>query len=63
MKKKNEMPEKFNSVEYFRKVKEKIARETKNMGFNEYKEYIHKKLSSKKGNAAFIKSSQKKKAA
>ncbi len=30
----------FNTVEFFRKVKEKIAQETKDMSFDEFKKYI-----------------------
>lgn len=30
----------FNTVEFFRQVKEKIAKETKDMTFDEFKKYI-----------------------
>ncbi len=30
----------FDTVEFFRKVKEKIAQETKDMSFDEFKKYM-----------------------
>ena len=30
----------FNTVEFFRQVKEKIAKETRDMTFDEFKKYI-----------------------
>ena len=43
-------PEKtFDTVKVFREIKEKIAKETENMTFQQFKEYL------KKGNEAFQK--------
>lgn len=33
----------FDTVEFFREVKEKIARETKGMTFAEFKEYLNRR--------------------
>ncbi|MBY0245194.1 MAG: hypothetical protein K2Q03_07060 [Sphingobacteriaceae bacterium] len=44
MKNKTEIKEKeFDTVKFFREVKEKIAKETKGMNFTEFKEYISKR--------------------
>jgi hypothetical protein len=38
----NKKPEKkFDTVKFFRAVKEKIAEETKDMTFSEFKEYLN----------------------
>lgn len=43
-KEKNKEPKKeFDTVKFFRTVKEKIAKETKGMTFAEFKEYISKR--------------------
>lgn len=40
--------EEFKTVEFFRKVKERVAKETYNMTFNELKEYLmQRKLQTK----------------
>lgn len=37
-------PEKeFDTVKFFREVKEKIAKETKGMTFDEFKEYLNRR--------------------
>jgi hypothetical protein len=33
----------FDTVKFFREVKEKIAKETKGMSFAEFKEYLNKR--------------------
>ena len=33
----------FDTVKFFREVKEKIANETKEMSFSEFKEYLNKR--------------------
>lgn len=33
----------FDTVSFFREVKEKIAKETKNMSFAEFKEYLNQR--------------------
>ncbi|MEX0810725.1 MAG: hypothetical protein WD048_00825 [Chitinophagales bacterium] len=38
----------FKTVEFFRKVKEQIAKETYNMSFQELKEYLKKRKLQKK---------------
>lgn len=44
MKSKEQNKEKeFDTVKFFRAVKEKIAKETKGMTFSEFKEYISKR--------------------
>jgi hypothetical protein len=41
--KKNAKEKEFDTVKFFREVKEKIANETKGMSFAEFKEYINKR--------------------
>jgi hypothetical protein len=36
-------PKEFDTVEFFRAVKEKISKETHGMTFTEFKEYINKR--------------------
>ncbi len=38
-----ETKKEFDTVAFFRKVKEKIAKETKDMSFAEFKEYLSKR--------------------
>jgi hypothetical protein len=33
----------FDTVKFFREVKEKVARETKGMTFDEFKEYLNRR--------------------
>jgi len=33
----------FDTVKFFRKVKQRIAKETKNMTFEEFKEYLNRR--------------------
>jgi hypothetical protein len=42
MKTMNKKEKTFDTVKFFREVKEKIARETKGMTFMEFKEYLKK---------------------
>ncbi len=41
--KQNNQEEEFNTVKFFREVKEKIAKETKGMTFAEFKEYLNRR--------------------
>lgn len=41
--KKNTKEKEFDTVKFFREVKEKIANETKGMSFAEFKEYINRR--------------------
>lgn len=43
MNKKNKKEKEFDTVKFFREVKEKIAKETKGMTFEELKAYINKR--------------------
>ena len=43
MDKKDRKEKDFDTVKYFRGVKEKIAEETKEMNFAEFKEYLNKR--------------------
>jgi hypothetical protein len=42
MKPKIKIEKKFDTVKVFREIKEKIAKETENMNFAEFKEYLNK---------------------
>jgi len=42
MKTKNKKGKSFDTVKVFREIKEKIAAETENMTFGEFKEYLRK---------------------
>ncbi len=42
MKTANKKENTFDTVKVFRKIKEKIAKETENMTFAEFKEYLNK---------------------
>ena len=39
---KNKKEKSFDTVKVFRKIKEKIAKETENMTFEQFKEYLRK---------------------
>ncbi|MGC4128890.1 MAG: hypothetical protein QM564_04870 [Bergeyella sp.] len=39
-KKTNKKEKKFDTVKIFREIKEKIAKETENMSFEQFKEYL-----------------------
>jgi hypothetical protein len=41
MKKNSKKEKKFDTVEVFREIKEKIAKETENMTFEQFKEYLN----------------------
>jgi hypothetical protein len=43
MDKEKNMKKDFDTVSFFRLVKEKIAKETKDMSFKEFKEYLNKR--------------------
>jgi len=43
MNKKDKKEKDFDTVKFFRKVKEKIASDTKDMSFEELKEYLNKR--------------------
>ena len=43
MNKNNKAEKKFDTVKFFREVKEKIAKETKGMTFTEFKEYLNRR--------------------
>ena len=43
MDKKDRKEKEFDTVRYFRRVKEKIAEETKEMTFAEFKEYLNQR--------------------
>ena len=43
MNKKSKKEKEFDTVQFFREVKEKIAKETKGMTFPEFKEYLNKR--------------------
>jgi len=43
MNKKDKKEKEFDTVKFFREVKEKIARETKGMTFAEFKEYLNRR--------------------
>ena len=42
MKTKNKKEKTFDTVKVFRQIKEKIAKETENMTYAEFKEYLNK---------------------
>ncbi len=49
MKKKTKKEKTFDTVKVFREIKEKIAKETEKMTFQEFKEYLNKnKLTTEK---------------
>ena len=41
--KSNAIEKEFDTVKFFREVKEKIAKETKGMSFAEFKEFLNKR--------------------
>ena len=43
MNKKDKKEKDFDTVKFFREVKEKIAKETKGMTFSEFKEYLNRR--------------------
>jgi len=43
MNKNNKTEKTFDTVKFFREVKEKIAKETKGMTFTEFKEYLNRR--------------------
>lgn len=43
MNKSEKSKKEFDTVKFFREVKEKIARETKGMTFSEFKEYLNRR--------------------
>ncbi|MCF8236171.1 MAG: hypothetical protein K9G67_14355 [Bacteroidales bacterium] len=43
MSKKNKKEKEFDTVKFFREVKERIAEETKGMTFTEFKEYLNRR--------------------
>ncbi|QTY27148.1 hypothetical protein [Flavobacterium sp. CS20] len=43
MNKSEKKQKEFDTVKYFREVKEKIAKETKGMTFTEFKEYLNRR--------------------
>jgi len=42
MKAKNKKGKSFDTVKIFREIKEKVAKETENMNFEQFKEYLKK---------------------